>query len=148
LTVALDYLGCRLSPTVYQGFAPLHSPLLRFVISVLLLNETWVSVQAFSDQPFWSLCYELAYYVIFASFFFFTGWKRCVLLPACLLLAGIRTLLLFPIWLLGSWAFFETYSRNWRRSVHWVLFLLPAPVLYIYSAHDTVMPLLGIDLGN
>jgi peptidoglycan/LPS O-acetylase OafA/YrhL len=125
MTVILDNIGCRLDPALYVGSAPLHSPVIRFVASLLLLNETWISVQAFSNGPYWSLCYELIYYFIFASWFFFGGRRRIVLVAICMALTGIRPLLLFPIWALGSWCYFETGSRHWSRSVHWGLFLSP-----------------------
>ena len=133
LTVALDHFGYSLNPVVYDGFAPLHSPMLRFGISVFLLNETWHSVQAFSNGPYWSVCYELLYYAIFAFYFFFDGRMRRVLLLASLLLAGPRALLLLPVWVMGSLAFFETRSRRWPSVLHWILFLLPVLGFWLYA---------------
>lgn len=133
LTVALDYSGLYINPSLYDGFAPLHSPLVRFFTSIFLLNETWVSVQAFSNGPFWSLSYELAYYAIFAAFFFLSGPARRVTAALCVLFVGIRPILLFPIWVLGSWAFSETQSHRWHRVVHWTLFLALVPGLWAYS---------------
>jgi peptidoglycan/LPS O-acetylase OafA/YrhL len=132
LTVALDHWGSPCDPTIYRGFAPLHSPLLRFVISLLMVNEVWVSVQAFSNGPFWSVCYELTYYAIFGCFFYARGRTRTVLVTVCLLLTGPRTLLLFPIWVMGSLAYLETSSKAWSRVAHWVLFAAPLPALWFY----------------
>lgn len=140
LTVILEHWGVPLDPSIYQGLAPLDFPKIRFVISLFLLNETWVSVEALSNAVVWSLCYEVAYYAIFASCFFLTGRKRLWALAACLLFAGPRSLLLFPVWLMGSLAFFEKRSCNWSRYVHWALFLLPLPGFWLYMA----VPLSGI----
>ena len=133
LTVALDWAAAPLNPALYHGFAPLHSPLPRFAISLLLLNESWISVQAFSNGPYWSLCYETAYYAIFASVFYLAGRRRGLALTAALSFAGIRTLLLLPVWLMGCWAFFENRSRYWHPLVHGIWFLLPVPALWFYQ---------------
>jgi peptidoglycan/LPS O-acetylase OafA/YrhL len=145
-TVLLDIIGCRIDPAIYHGSAPLHSPILRFAISLLLLNETWISVQAFSNGPFWSVCYELSYYALFACFFFLTGRIRIVALMACVLVVGVRALLLFPVWLMGSWAYFETRSHLWPRWLHCSMFLSPIAVLWVYKAHDITFAV--FDLGN
>ena len=150
LTIFLDYSGASIDPAPYEGNTPFNLPILRFLITFFLLNENWVSVQAFSNGPFWSLSYELTYYMIFASFFYFTGWTRRLLLAVALIAAGFRPFLLLPIWLLGSWAYFETRSRTWSKVVHWSLFLLAIPGFWVFKAiplnsiHvDTVTETLG-----
>jgi peptidoglycan/LPS O-acetylase OafA/YrhL len=61
------------------------------------LNET-----AFSDVPYWSLTYEVAYYALFGAVVFTGGWRRCVAILGVLLLTGPRPWLLFPLWAMGA----------------------------------------------
>jgi peptidoglycan/LPS O-acetylase OafA/YrhL len=71
---------------------------LAFATDFWFLNEG-----AFSDTPYWSLCYEVWYYVVFGLVFFGRGWRWRAALPLLALAAmGPRLWLLFPVWLLGS----------------------------------------------
>lgn len=55
----------------------------------------------FGNGVFWSLSYEVWYYITFGAFFYLRGWRRLVLGGAALLLLGVPALIYFPIWLLG-----------------------------------------------
>ena len=57
---------------------------------------------AFSNMPFWSLSYEIPYYVFFACMVYFTGRRRLLLGGAVALLVGPRQWLLFPLWMAGA----------------------------------------------
>ncbi|WP_310533244.1 acyltransferase family protein [Novosphingobium sp.] len=60
---------------------------------------TWI----LGNGPWWSLSYEVWYYVLFAAAFFLRGWKRVVAVPLLALVAGSAVLLLLPAWLAGVW---------------------------------------------
>jgi peptidoglycan/LPS O-acetylase OafA/YrhL len=85
--------------TNYQHAEPWkYLPLfLTFTTDWWFLNE-----DAFSNIPYWSLSYEVWYYVAFGVCFFGRGQKRFALAAAVLAMAGPRLWLLFPIWLLGA----------------------------------------------
>lgn len=53
------------------------------------------------NPPYWSLCYEVWYYAIFALAFFLRGWGRYVAVGLAGLAAGPSILLLMPVWLAG-----------------------------------------------
>lgn len=53
------------------------------------------------NPPYWSLCYEVWYYAIFALAFFLRGWGRYVATGLACLTAGPSILLLMPVWLVG-----------------------------------------------
>lgn len=57
---------------------------------------------AFSNIPWWSLCYEVWYYIVFGLAFFGRGRWRWFAIAAALALMGPRLWLLFPIWLMGA----------------------------------------------
>jgi peptidoglycan/LPS O-acetylase OafA/YrhL len=105
LTLLLDYAVLFLEPSLFDPIV--HSwPGLRLLASVLFLNQSWnFTIAALSNGPFWSLCYEFWYYVIFGLFIYAPKRFRYLLVAIAVLLAGPRILLLFPIWLLGVAAY-------------------------------------------
>jgi peptidoglycan/LPS O-acetylase OafA/YrhL len=67
-------------------------------------NDFWfLSEDAFSNIPYWSLSYEVWYYVVFGAFVFGRGFWRWGIAIASLLLMGPRLWLLWPIWLIGAY---------------------------------------------
>jgi peptidoglycan/LPS O-acetylase OafA/YrhL len=100
LTIGLDAVGRGLYPELY-GY-PFDQFLLRGAASLLLLNEVWfVSITSFSNVPYWSICYEMWYYVGFGLLMFLPRRPAVIatVLLACLL--GPKIVLLAPIWGLG-----------------------------------------------
>ena len=53
------------------------------------------------NPPYWSLCYEVWYYAIFALAVFLRGWGRLFAVALACWIAGGAILLLMPVWLLG-----------------------------------------------
>ena len=133
LTLAFDLIGRRLAPDLYAGLIPVGSPWPRLAIGAALLNEAWVSVQMLSNTPYWSLSYEFWYYFLFAAFFYFSGRRRWLMAVACALIAGPKILLLFPIWLLGWWAYRERWSARLPPGAAALLFVQPAFVIVAYT---------------
>lgn len=71
--------------------------------SIFFLNQSWGGFQNPPlNPPFWSLCYEVWYYIIFAAFYYPSSNKNKFLLGglSCLL-AGPAILALMPAWLCG-----------------------------------------------
>lgn len=72
--------------------------------TLFFLNESWGLGTALPwNVPYWSLCYEVWYYVIFGLTMFAPASSRWLWVIMAALFAGPAILLLFPIWLLGSW---------------------------------------------
>jgi peptidoglycan/LPS O-acetylase OafA/YrhL len=67
-------------------------------------SGTWM-LDAPLNSPFWSLNYEVWYYVIFAAWTFAVPKWRVGLTALAMLLAGPKILLLLPVWLMGVWLF-------------------------------------------
>jgi peptidoglycan/LPS O-acetylase OafA/YrhL len=67
--------------------------------SLLFLNESWFSLRAVPwNDPYWSLCYEAWYYLVFGAWALLAGRARVVVGVAAALIAGPRILILMPIW--------------------------------------------------
>lgn len=56
---------------------------------------------AFGNYAFWSLDYEVWYYITFGCFIFLAGSRKYLIVALLLLLMGPRPLIDFPMWLLG-----------------------------------------------
>ncbi|MDX8408960.1 MAG: acyltransferase family protein [Mariprofundales bacterium] len=110
-TYFADSVGHWLEPGLYSAdWYYDNNPILRLVASALFVNELWFKqIAPLSDGPFWSLSYEFWYYVIFSSFYFFTGTKRILLITIALLIVGPKILLLWPVWMMGllAWMIIE-----------------------------------------
>jgi predicted ATP-grasp superfamily ATP-dependent carboligase/peptidoglycan/LPS O-acetylase OafA/YrhL len=102
LTPLLDQLGGAMAPQFYDGMTTHDLGWLRILTSLSFLNEIWfLSIMSFSNVPYWSLCYEFWYYVLFAIISFTSGRKRLLWCGAVALLLGPKILLLAPVWATG-----------------------------------------------
>lgn len=105
LTPLLDTLGRAFGAGFYDGY-PSGEAAARMLISAAFLNEVWCwSVLLFSNGPYWSLSYEVAYYAGFALFFYFGSRWRYLAITLLALLAGPKIVLLAPIWVAGIWLY-------------------------------------------
>jgi peptidoglycan/LPS O-acetylase OafA/YrhL len=128
LTVVFDSIGLRLAPQVYEVVKisdNMDNPLARLFFCLLMLSESWVSIRFYSNVPFWSLCYEFWYYVLFGFYFYFVGKRRLVLLTLAALICGPRILLLLPIWLMGVAACAVPVRGTLWRGAVWLALLQP-----------------------
>jgi peptidoglycan/LPS O-acetylase OafA/YrhL len=139
LTIIFDQIGQRFDPDMYVKLAiddAQSGPFSRTLVSLTFLNQSWKYVRMFSNLPYWSICYEFWYYILFAVYFYRSGRTRLVLLLCAGLLAGPWILLLLPVWLVGCAVYKETSSQGWSRVGVVVAFLQPLAVLPIYAQVD------------
>ena len=93
-------------------------------------NDFWfLSEDAFSNVPYWSLCYEVWYYVVFGALVFGRGFWRWGIAIASLLTMGPRLWLLWPIWLAGAYLY--RLPPLTRRNSRALLFLCLAGVIVL-----------------
>lgn len=115
-STGLAMLAAWVAPQVAQAI-PMYRPFAwRDVAAALLFfTESWPSWTGFDaylslNGPYWSLCYEVWYYVIFALFVFCRSAWRWVLPAIAAVVAGPAIMVLFPIWLMGAWL-----ASRWDR---------------------------------
>jgi peptidoglycan/LPS O-acetylase OafA/YrhL len=143
LTILCDQIGMRLAPDLYSYLEvdrAQGSPAARALWSLFMLNESWLRLRMFSNLPYWSLCFEVWYYALFAAWFYCTGRTRLLLTGGLALVAGPRILLLFPVWIMGALAYRETASTNWRAGTVWLAFLQPLAIAAIWLAAGVEPP--------
>ncbi|MBV9250413.1 MAG: acyltransferase, partial [Acetobacteraceae bacterium] len=109
LTFILDRAGTMFQPSLYlpeHGYRPdgIASQMLQ---SLAFTNQFWSNhVQPGSNGPYWSLAFEVWYYVIFGLIAFA---PRKWVIPGVMLIlfcAGPRIAVLWPMWLLGLVAYY------------------------------------------
>ncbi|MCH8683979.1 acyltransferase family protein [Pedomonas mirosovicensis] len=72
--------------------------------SLFFLNESWGSEMILPwNSPYWSISYEVFYYVMFGCLAFGRGQWRWLSFLLVALLAGPRVLALAPVWAMGVW---------------------------------------------
>lgn len=103
-TLCIYYLQ-ETAPGAFQTYSR-GADYLRLLLCSLNLQNIWFFSSAPPiNAPFWSLSYEVWYYVFFGIFVFARGNSRALLLSFALLIAGPNIFLLFPCWLVGVLAY-------------------------------------------
>jgi peptidoglycan/LPS O-acetylase OafA/YrhL len=108
VTLIADGIGSAINPdfyahlTFYRGF----SDVIDVLACLTFVNELWFNHYVFgTNEPYWSLGFEVWYYLIFGMAFFYKGRGRILSIIALLLLVGPKLSLYFFLWLLGYWTF-------------------------------------------
>jgi peptidoglycan/LPS O-acetylase OafA/YrhL len=138
ITPILDTIGAHISEfqIIYHN-NPIDWWPIRIIASLFFLNEIWFnSIMSFSNTPFWSLCYEMSYYLIFSLVIFIRGkakwWAVCI---SCLII-GPKILLLFPVWLMGVFLHHSNFIKNISKASGWILFIISAILLILWEHFD------------
>ena len=138
LTLLLDTIGRSLNPGVYDY--PYDQFATRVAGSLLFANETWfVSMLAFSNVPYWSVCYEVWYYVFFGLLVFAPRKPALVLMAGLALLLGPKIVLLAPVWILGVVLYRWRALRSLSPAVSWLLLVSSTAGIIVYSATDFML---------
>ncbi|MEM9616387.1 MAG: acyltransferase [Pseudomonadota bacterium] len=103
LTFALDRIGLSFNAADYDGWWYADHSLWELLARGLTFsNEFWRwPFRLGSNGPYWSLGYEVWYYVLFGVFVFARGWARIAVLALIAAMVGPGVLMLAPIWILG-----------------------------------------------
>lgn len=97
----LDTIGRGFEAALYAGDEA--SPSLPTIVAALTFSgQFWFSNTAFlSNEPFWSISYEAAYYALFGVWYFRRGPARWLMLALLAAIVGPNILLLAPAWIAG-----------------------------------------------
>lgn len=99
----VDYIGLHSAPSRYYGASYFNDNyMIHGILNFFFLNEIWYTHSIYgSSEPFWSLGFEVPYYIIFGIFLFSSGASRVALLAGAILVFGPKILLYMPLWLIG-----------------------------------------------
>jgi peptidoglycan/LPS O-acetylase OafA/YrhL len=103
----LDSVGKHFMTSYYMSgsWPPLASDpveLLMALFSFTLLGEVWGNDYfPGSMAPYWTLPYEVAYYLVFGFAWYLRGWWRVVVPVVFALAIGPSVMMFLPLWLIG-----------------------------------------------
>lgn len=93
----------------------LHKLWLYLPLYVTFTGNFWhLSETPPGNFPYWSLNYEVWYYVIFGTFYFVRRWFRWPAVFGLLFLVGPQIIELLPLWLLGSGLYYARHGIKLR----------------------------------
>ena len=102
----------------------------RLPVVLTFQAEDWgAAVEVPWDGPFWSMNYEVFYYVLYAVLTFLTGRLRIVATTLVCLLAGPKILLLLPCWWIGVELARRPQLRFPSRTMAWAGLILASGLL-------------------
>lgn len=102
LTLVLDLSARAYALPVPLQDYELQRPLLYLGFALTFAGDFWsLAIPVFSNNPFWSLNYEVWYYAVFGIAVFARGPWRVAGLVGVMALIGPKLWVLFPIWLAG-----------------------------------------------
>ncbi|MGO9681939.1 MAG: acyltransferase family protein [Beijerinckiaceae bacterium] len=148
LTAILDSIGLRENAAAYAGhpFQPLAPGVLTRC--VFFINEQWTTHRfPGSNSPYWSLGFEVWYYVAFGVWIFVPRPWRWLAIAGVLVFIGPKVALLFPLWLMGVGVYrICNDPLSIRPSAGWVLFAAPLLILVMYQflPHAPMQPFINI----
>ena len=136
ITPFLDIAGEHLAPVFYEGKTTHDFWYIRMISSLFFTNEIWfTSIMSFSNVPYWSLCYEVWYYVLFACMFYYKGKKKVILTSLVCLFLGPKILLLFPVWYAGVYLYRFRF-KNMSEFMGWIFVLLSIILVTLFHYYN------------
>jgi peptidoglycan/LPS O-acetylase OafA/YrhL len=138
LTVVLYYIGNYVNPEAFDSLNKrLINPITTIISAIFFVNQSWIGIPIFSNLPYWSLGYEVWYYVIFGVFIFMSGFKRIALVILCLIMMGPSVLLYLPIWLLGVFCYKAFQHIRTKKNVAYFLYLFSLFLIFFLCFGNT-----------
>jgi peptidoglycan/LPS O-acetylase OafA/YrhL len=139
----------RIPGTIVESGYQLSKPLLYLPLHFLFMGQLWT----LSETPpwltaYWSLCYEVWYYVLFGVFCYARGAWRITLAALVMLVMGPKLLLLLPVWLAGAWlykAVGDLPITQRQARIGWLATIV-ALAVYKLAGVDVALRALGIAL--
>jgi len=114
----------------------------RIFLNISFMAQSWsLCASPPLNNPFWSVMYEFLYYLIIASFFLVKGNTKYIYILFVFLIAGLKVMLLFPCWLMGS-LLFILFSKGIRLNYGFSLgiFILSTFIILLIITGYTTIP--------
>lgn len=106
ITLLIYYFLYFLHSDLLEGVNQPFFSFFRTVVTALTFtNQSWFATTTYINLPYWSMGYEVLYYIFFGFLFYARGFKRLFFLSLVLLVMGPSVVLYLPIWLAGVFCF-------------------------------------------
>ncbi|MGJ9417480.1 acyltransferase family protein [Massilia sp. CMS3.1] len=120
-----------------QHFYQLAKPWLYLPLHLLFMGELWtISEPPPLLAPYWSLGFEVWYYVLFGAAFYLRGPKRVLTVGSLLLFVGPKLWLLLPVWLAGVASYHWQKSHTIARPLAFAGWVVSLALLAAFKASD------------
>nr|WP_315231366.1 acyltransferase [uncultured Albidiferax sp.] len=137
LTPVLDMVSRPAFLAFFSNAVPNDHWPVRIAASLAFVCEIWaVSIMTFSNVPYWSLSYEVWYYVLFGLYLFAAPGKRWLWITAVSLFIGPKILLMAPVWLAGVVAYRWRAEEKWPLGLAVAIWLLSVLAFGLYHYFD------------
>lgn len=144
LSAMLLLVGTAIDPAHYAELAKRDQPnmavpyITQFFAALLFISESWgLHIRPFGNTPYWSLAYEVWYYVIFAYVTFLKGRQRLSAVFLACLIAGPKILLMAPIWVAGILAW--RWRKRMPSSIALLLATLTAVLFCLLAGNELAL---------
>lgn len=147
LTLVLDAIGMTFgnpAPYLAGGDFDAHNRLAQILTSLSFTGSFWGNnIVVGTNSPYWSLSFEVTYYVAFGLFMFLRGWARFVTPALLLICAGPQIAIMLPVWLMGVAVFWICRTVGFSSAKGAVILLLSGLcfVAFKYLSWRTGRPL-------
>ena len=133
--IMLSFIVSIILFLTHEGNLPYQLKKLLVYIPIYLsfTGDFWtLSETPPNDFPYWSLDYEVWYYVLFGIFFYLKGRWRILFITFLVLAIGPYIISMFPLWLFGSLIYFSGRRlRISKRTAKSLFFISAISYLYI-----------------
>lgn len=94
--------GSQSLPNAGPPNTSFYDLVLRSILNLLFIAQNWqINSLAPANAPYWSINYEVWYYIIFGLYTYHVKSKRVLYLAFAMMAAGPKILLMMPVWMLG-----------------------------------------------
>lgn len=141
ITLIFDWLGQTINPDFYKTWdfpTPIKdNQIWRYVLSLIYLNNTWIlpSMNPGTNGPFWTMTYEVMYYLMFGVFLYMRTRIKYLLLILIAIIAGPSIITYFPIWLAGVGAYYLQCHKQPTEKLATVLFIASLLSIVLLSSY-------------
>ena len=149
MTLILFYLGQEINSDTFISLNErLNEPVKTIFSAVFFLNQSWVAYPMFSNLPYWSLGYEVLYYIFFGIFIYLKGFKKILLLLLTVLIMGPSILLYLPIWLAGVFCFksLKKHSPSIKSSIGLYFLSIVGIIIFSFESSQNVINAFSHDI--
>lgn len=137
IAIIAFYLAKEYRPEVISSFsARVLDPYLTLLSALTFTNQAWINYTVFANLPYWSLSYEVLYYVLFGVMFYVRGNNKYFFSILILIIMGPSILLYLPIWLLGVYCYYLN-KKTLMFSAQKALYLfLSSALIFVFLTTD------------
>lgn len=130
----VDWIGLCFNSGFYQNqtWFQHNADGLSLLKAITFSNEFWFSHSVYgSDEPYWSLGFEIPYYIVFGIFFFVPGRLKWFLILGWAMLVGPKVVLYMSLWALGAVSYDIVKAIKIRSKALGAAVMIAALALYL-----------------